>query len=110
MHLRPSAWTAILALVALPLSLLAGCGDEDDLLPIEVDAAPGCNPLGSTDACLYPFPNLFLTRDDPKSPTGLRLALDPDKLPKKDGAVALDVTPLNQADGFSPVSPILVHF
>src|SRR4051812_11521450 len=105
MDLRRRAPLALAALL-----LLAGCGDENQLLPIPVATPAGCNPLGSTDACLYPYPNIFLTRADPKSPTGVRLNLDAQKLPMKDDTVPLDVDPYNAADGFSPVGPILVHF
>lgn len=98
-------WLALLA-----LSLLAGCGDEDELAPIDVDVVPGCNPLATSDACMFPYPSSAFTREDSASPTGVRVNLDPQKLPLRDDLFPLDVTPYNAADGFSPVAPILLHF
>jgi hypothetical protein len=113
----PRSWVALLA-----LSLLAGCGGEDepllkldpspkvDLPPIAVSLVPGCNPLATSDACMFPFPSHAFTRADAMSPTGVRVNLDPQKLPLRDGKGALDAAPYNAADGFSPIAPILVHF
>ena len=115
-------WTArtlsILATAALPF--VAACGDEPR---VEIDdPAPGCSPfatsawaegddaLSESAACLLPFPSRFATRADPESPTGARVDLRASSLPHRDGKKALIVTPYDAADGFSPVTPILLHF
>src|SRR5262245_59608467 len=96
--------------------LMAGCSggptdpDPVNLNPIDLHLVPGCNPFATSDACVYPFPNGFVQRPDAASPTGVRMNLDGNKLPLKDGMVPLDMTPYNSADGFSPLMGILMHF
>ena len=88
---------------------LLGCSLDSEGPP-PLDIAPGCNPLATSAECVYPFPSAFHLRDDAASPTGARVNLVAEKLPLRDGAVPLDVAPYNAADGFSPVTPILLHF
>ncbi len=90
----------------------AACHDEviDPQPPalIQIERAEGCNPLGYTDACLYPFPSAFHEITD-QTATGIRLAVRQELLPYG-GEPALDVTPYNLADGVSPAMPVLLHF
>lgn len=72
--------------------------------------APRCNPLAITDDCLLPWPSDLLTRSDPSTPTGRRVALPENVLQVAPGRVNVDVTPFNRADGAPPTAPILVHF
>jgi len=80
-------------------------------------ALVGCSdgPCDDLDAahCLLPFPNDAFTRFDPTSPTGRRVALDPEGMPRNDpevlGGVRIDPEEWNRNDGFSPVSPILTR-
>lgn len=98
--------------IALALApLLTGCALES-LGPTATDLGfePGCNPIATSDACLYPYPSAFVQRDDPSSPTGVRVSLAPEKLPLRDEVVPLDVEPYNVADGASPLTAILLHF
>ncbi len=63
-----------------------------------------CETLDGT-RCLLPWPSNTYTVADPTTPTGLRLALTLSSLPVKDSPASL-----NQADGFSPVTPLAVGF
>lgn len=118
MHARAIAPAA--ALSALALVAPSGCTDETiDPLDQKVHVArtAGCNPLGFTDiqdaaesqvTCTYPFPSFWVERDDAASPTGARVNLKPEQVPLT--GPPLDPAPYDLADGFSPASPILVHF
>lgn len=98
-------------------ALLPACGSTDDASPpigqavIEDDLPSSCSPLRFAGACSLPFPNALDTRPDATSPTGFRLALQSETLPKE----AVKGTPMgtdrfNLADGFSPATPILAYF
>lgn len=69
-----------------------------------------CNPLAITDDCLLPWPSDLLTRADPTTPTGRRVALPDRVLQVPAGRVNVDVAPFNRADGAPSTAPILVHF
>jgi hypothetical protein len=58
-------------------------------------------------AVLLPFPNDAYTTADPTTPTGRRIALPQDEMPKNRLGRPIDVTDLNRADGFSPGQAIL---
>ncbi len=80
-----------------------------------VDATPKaspstCNPLAVTAECLPPFPNDFLTRDDPSTPTHHRLALPQGSLAVPMGTVPFEMGPFNRADGWPTSEPLVVHF
>lgn len=61
-----------------------------------------------TTVCLQPFANDYYTEADPSSPTGRRMAIDPEATPTNSGSYDpadirhMDVTDINRADGFSP--------
>jgi hypothetical protein len=75
-----------------------------------VDGAPaGCDPLDTT-RCLLPFPSNAYTRLDQATPTGIRVAFPPEGMPGNTSGVAMEPTEWNRNDGFSPNTPILVHF
>lgn len=108
---------AALSLAALVATAWSGCALDPLPVtegPLEIDRPAGCNPLGATDACLYPFPSSFHQIVDESTPTGVRLAIDeallPVSQPVPPAAPPLDIAPYNLADGFSPVMPILLHF
>ena len=65
-----------------------------------------CDPLDPS-ACLYPWPNDHFTRADPASPTGKRLALRDDWMPKNRLAKPVSSAPYNWSDGFSPGNMIV---
>ena len=64
-------------------------------------SAVACDPLDPS-ACLYPWPNDHFTRADPTSPTGKRLALQDDWMPKNRFGKPVSAAPYNWSDGFSP--------
>jgi hypothetical protein len=95
----------ILALGALgALTPLVGVG------PCTVAGGVGggdpCDPLDPT-RCLFPFPNDYFTVADPTSPTGRRVALDPEALPANAAGTKVDPSKWNVLDGFS-VGPMIV--
>ncbi|EYF08486.1 hypothetical protein [Chondromyces apiculatus] len=110
-RIAPLAPLAPLAITLLA-PLLASCGGDETPGPAAEDLGitPGCNPLATSDACLYPYPSAFVQREDTSSLTGIRMNFDAQKLPLRDEAIPLDVTPYNAADGVSPVGSILLHF
>jgi hypothetical protein len=65
--------------------------------------------LAVTEDCLFPWPNDFLTREDPQARTGRRLAIPDGALEVPSRVPPLDVTPYNRADGAPTTAPILVH-
>ncbi|MCB0861450.1 MAG: hypothetical protein KDB54_12440 [Solirubrobacterales bacterium] len=81
-------------------------------VPADVDLtnADKCDFIaGSGNACLAPFPNDFYTKEDSSSETGKRLDLDPESTPTNSHDKHIDVTVLNQSDGFSPGPLLSVH-
>ena len=68
-------------------------------------ASAACDPIDPSH-CLHPFPNDFFTVDA-DTPTGKRVALPQDGVPKNRFGKPIDVTDLNRADGFSPGSSII---
>lgn len=66
----------------------------------------GCHPLGVGE-CMYPWPSNAYTVSDPSSATGLKLAYDPELLPKNAMGQAFAADELtNMLEGFSPNSQI----
>lgn len=98
-------------------ALLPACGSTDDsslsLEPAFIDdeLPSSCSPLRFAGACSLPFPNAIDTRPDESSPTGIRLALQSEALPKEAASgKAIGTDRYNLADGFSPATPILAYF
>jgi hypothetical protein len=89
---------------------LGACGDSlpGDTDPI-LDVAEECNPLGGA-GCLAPWPSSVYLRDDPTSPTGVRMDLAPGAFPKTTQQLELDVARVNQRTGFSPATQIVTAF
>jgi len=66
----------------------------------------GCHPL-SQGVCLYPWPSDFTTTPDPEASTGLRLAYDPELLPKNLSGIPFAADQITaHLDGFSPNSQL----
>jgi len=78
----------------------------------ERSAHVSCNPLGGGkgEDCLLPYPFSYFTRPDPKSETGLRVALPEEAMPRSRFGARFDVNRFNQHDGFSAVATLLAHF
>ena len=58
---------------------------------------------------MQPFPNDYYTVSSKTTPTGRQVYFPPGAFPTAAGASAVDVTPWEQNDGFSPGSTILMH-
>ncbi|MPZ79450.1 MAG: hypothetical protein GEV28_03250 [Actinophytocola sp.] len=72
-------------------------------------AAPpraGCDPIGTAE-CLLPFPNDYFTVPDRSMPTGRRVNLTPEMMPRNVAGVPIDPAEWNRNDGFSPGSMLL---
>jgi len=100
--------------------------DPEDLLDLVVDALglvpdevpdplsatdplnPSCDPLDPS-ACLFPFPSDHWTEADAGTPTGRRVALPVEAMPRNVAGKPVDPTEWNRNDGFSPGSMLLTH-
>ncbi len=80
--------------------------------PTVDDGLPSsCSPLRTAGACMLPFPNAIDLAPDGTTATGYRVALSADALPMQNvDRTKLDPVRFNQADGFSPSTPILAYF
>lgn len=67
---------------------------------LDLANADRCDPLDPS-LCLYPFPNDHFTTPDPTTPTGLRVALDIDSMPRNVGNRPANPAKWNFLDGFS---------
>lgn len=83
-----------------------GTADTSDLWDVPYEE--GCNPLQMHDDCLTPWPSLWHTAPEPDSPTGLRIAWTREQFISPDGELPVDPAITHHADGFSPVSPLLL--
>jgi hypothetical protein len=90
--------------------LLAACSDGGNLGTAEVEqnARDYCSELQSAH-CLYPFPSNIYTRQDGSTPTGLRVNLSAEALPKNASGVVVDPAEWNRNDGFSPGTTMLAQ-
>jgi len=75
-------------------------------IALPVAGAAACDPLDPS-ACLYPWPNDHFTRADPTSPTGKRLGLHDDWMPRNRFGKPVSAAPYNWNDGFSPGNMIV---
>jgi hypothetical protein len=74
-----------------------------------LSASPtGCDELDLTQ-CILPFPSNRYTVPDATTPTGRRVAIPADGLPKNATGISIDPSEWNRNDGFSPNSSILTH-
>src|SRR6266540_5076167 len=76
------------------------------LAVLPAGAAFACDPLDPS-ACLYPWPNDHFTRADATSPTGKRLALQDDWMPRNRFGKPVSAAPYNWSDAFSPGNMIV---
>jgi hypothetical protein len=98
---RPSLLSA--ALLAAAVATVA-CSDDDGLgVPAE------CNPLGGV-GCVTPWPSSAYLREDPASPTGVRLDLAAGSLPLGADRIVTEVAPFNRRTGFSPAAQLFTVF
>jgi hypothetical protein len=73
---------------------------------LPVGGALACDPLDPS-ACLHPWPNDHFTQPDASSPTGKRLALRDDWMPRNRFGKPVSSAPYNFSDGFSPGNMIV---
>lgn len=67
---------------------------------LDLASAERCDPLDPS-LCLYPFPNDHFTTADASTPTGRRVALHADSMPRNAGNRPTDPAKWNFLDGFS---------
>lgn len=99
---RRTVTVSLVTLVVNAVSLNALASEEN--LP------ESCNPL-RTESCLLPFPTDFLTKADPESPTGIKLAVPDELVSLRLQEVLVDAyKPSNvfaDKNGFSAAAPVL---
>ena len=109
---KAGAALCVVALVATVGTGVATAAPRADR-SLDPAASPGagCAGAGPT-TCLLPFPDDRLTRADPSTPTGRRLALPVDEMPVNVAGKPIDPAKggWNGADGFSPMMPIIASF
>jgi hypothetical protein len=80
---------------------------------IKVDEVLSASPTGCDELdvsqCVLPFPSNRYTVADATTPTGRRVAIPADGLPKNATGISIDPSEWNRNDGFSPNSSILTH-
>ena len=84
-----------------------GCGEPQNKAPDPPALTEGCHPY-SHETCLLPYPSSYYLQEDDK---GARRIAFPDPLPitRKNGRPVSNQL-FTFRDGFSPITPILVHF
>ena len=91
----------------------AKCPPKPPVVTPPLHVAPAnperCDPIGSGQQCLTPFPSNFYTTPDGGQATGLRVNLAQDSMPANKGGVHMDPTEWNRSDGFSSTAPINVQ-
>lgn len=93
-----------LMVLATVSALVAGLGSA----PAAAVPPPtsGCDPIDPA-ACLLPFPNDYFTVRDRSTPTGRRVNLAPELMPRNVAGTPIDPAEWNRNDGFSPGSMLL---
>jgi hypothetical protein len=81
--------------------------------PTKPTPATTCDPASADPVdqhrCLLPWPNDYYTTADPSTPTGRRLALQPNQMLMNRGGTVVSPTPYNRSDGFSGNSALLTY-
>lgn len=90
-----------------------GCADGDAGTDGDTDGYEPSWPTLTCDPivayCGFPFPSNVFTQADEGTPTGRRVALDVQTMPRVNAGPGTDPSVFNRADGFSG-SPIMAHF
>ena len=97
---------AAVAALALLLPLSAAADPLDDVLATAGVSPPWCEALDPA-RCLLPWPSDTFTTADPSTPTGLRLDLPLQGMPRNVAGRPIDPTEWNRNDGFSPGTAVL---
>ena len=100
--LRSSVWVRALG-ASLALALTC-CAKPPPHVPT------GPNPLGDPSTPALPYPSSYFLVQDGTTPTGYRVDLLASVLPRNQAGPAIDPTPFNRFDGFSPATSILLYF
>jgi len=97
------AWLVLLTLMACETT---GPDKEDtDAAAVNWD----CDPVAPT-VCGLPFPSTFYMQEDPGTETGWRIAFGDGTYPPNIDGVQPTPGILNERDGWSPLTPLLIHF
>ena len=78
------------------------CGTPPKPVEVPVGEHPERCDFLDLRVCLQPFPNDYYTVADPSAPTGKRLALDIESMPRNLRGQSFNPTEINRSDGFSP--------
>ncbi len=76
----------------------------------ELDNSPRPCDFLVPEHCLFPYPSSFFLREDPTTPTGLRLNFQREAMPANKRPIHVDPAEWNTLDGFSPGTTILSVF
>ena len=93
--------------LALAAALLASAARMSAGQPPGVGS---CDPINSETACLFPFPNDFFSVADAGTPTGRRVRLPPDGVPRDRNGALFTTAPWDRLDGWSPATAIFAEF
>jgi hypothetical protein len=99
-------WLSLLTLAACQTDPTSKQKTADDPA-VEVDW--DCDPIAPS-LCGLPFPSTFYMAEDDTTRTGWRIAFGPHTYPANIDGVQPAPTLLNERDGWSPLTPLLVHF
>src|SRR5260221_7610380 len=108
---RPFPSLFVLGVVALAASCSSSGGTSAPATTLTDGLPASCSPLRTPGACMMPYPNAIYLEPDAARKTGFHVAFPSEALPASGATHApFDVAPYNQADGFSPATPILAYF
>ena len=96
-------WGVVVALIASVFGAPSASARPNHPRPTPAS----CDPIDTTQ-CLLPFPDDYFTVPANTS-TGHRLAFPLESMPKNNAGVPINPSDLNQSDGFSPGSEIIVR-
>ncbi len=105
---KGTAWLAAVGCAMLLIAAPAQAKSHGKVGSPPPTGGQTCDPIDPS-LCLLPWPNDFFTRPDRSTPTGLRLAINPQATPRNAAGQPIDPTDWNRLDGFSPGSPIVTH-
>jgi hypothetical protein len=84
----------------------ADAGDSSGAQPPKV----GCQPVASEYDCMLPYPSDFFLTADASMPSGRRVVVPPDALPRYKSGEIFDPLSVFPADGFSHHPPIMAFW
>ncbi len=95
--------------VAVALLLAGGCKDKDESTDTPSGQLSGCDPTDPA-LCALPWPSGYFQVDDATEGSGKRNNYGPLAMPVNRDGFEFDPTLLNERDGFSTLTPMVVFF